>query len=182
MDTDNKRIRLDDPIVFKNFFQEHHRTLTLLAYEYVKDMDVSKEIVQALFVRFWENRHSLNIRPAATAYLYQCVKNACINNLHKAGRFMPIPDEDTFIMPDDDVLEKMIAVETEERMFRLVDEMPEKCRQIFRMSRVEGLRHAEIADRLGLSIKTIEKQIGIALKKLVTLRMLIFMMVLFFLS
>jgi RNA polymerase sigma-70 factor, ECF subfamily len=182
MDKDVLRIRLEDPLVFKQFFETYHRKLTLLAFEYVQDMDVSKEIIQCLFVRFWENRHSLNIRPAATAYLYQCVKNACINNLHKASRFMPILDEDTFVIPDDDVLEKLIAVETEERMFRMLDKMPEKCRQIFRMSRVEGLRHAEIADKLGLSIKTIEKQIGIALKKLVTLRMLILMVVLFFLS
>lgn len=164
------RICLEDPQVFEDFFNVHYRPLVLYSHSLLNDLEISREIVQSLFTRFWEQRLTLHIRPAtASPFLYQCIKNSCLNYLNASKRMVAL-DDILHEIPDEDLLDKMIAHETEERIFKAVESLPEKCQQIFRLSRIDGLKHAEIASRLGLSEKTVENQIGIAIKKLSRLR------------
>jgi RNA polymerase sigma-70 factor, ECF subfamily len=174
-----KKIPLEDPEVFQDLYNANYRPLVIFAYEYLSDMDTAREVVQALFVRIWEKRTQLHILPSARSYLYQCVKNACLNHIHASRRMIVLREDDSCYMVDDEVLDKMIAIETEERIFQLVETMPKKCREIFLLSRVDGLKYAEIADKLGLSVKTIENQISIAIKKLAKLRKLLLSLLIF---
>ena len=155
---------------FKVLFDQYYRPLTIFASEYVHDLDMARDIVQSVFVKLWESREHLNIRRSAKSYLYQCVKNACYNHLHARQYKITTEFKTNMVVVEDDVVEKMIAVETSERIFEAVEALPKKCRVIFKLSRISQLKHSEIASKLNLTEKTVENQIAIALKKLAQYR------------
>lgn len=140
--------------------------MTIFATQYVKDLDTAREIVQVFFVRLWESGHEMQIHSSLKGYLYQSVKNACFNHLNSKYKRMVSAENFPVLAVENDVIGHMAEVETRERLYKAIDELPKKCREIFKMSRIRQLRHAEIARELLISERTVEKQIGIALKKL----------------
>ena len=167
---------------FRVLFDQYYRPLTVFANDYVGDLDMARDIVQSVFVKLWESREHLHIRRSVKSYLYQCVKNACYNHLHARQHKRTTEFQPGMVVVEDDVLDKMIAVETQERIYEAIEALPEKCRVIFKLSRISQLKHAEIAKKLNLTEKTIENQIAIALKKLadyrISLLWLIFLLLL----
>lgn len=154
-------------IALKRIFDIYYRPLTLFALKYVGDIEESKEIVQEFFIRLWSRRDKIVLEFSLKAYLYQAVRNACLNHIEsrkvfekKTRNYRP-PD-----ISNDNPLEKMVAAEQEERLMHAIDQLPEKCKQIFFMSRMQNLSNQDIAGQLNLSIKTVEAQITIALKRL----------------
>lgn len=134
---------------------------------YLKDLDLSREVVQALFVHLFEKRKSLAIHSSLKAYLYQAVRNRCLNHLQKSGpegqRMEPLADQDE---PVENLEEEIQRNELEYRLFQIVESLPPKCKEVFKLSRVKGLSNAEIASKLQLSKRTVETQISKALKVL----------------
>jgi RNA polymerase sigma-70 factor (ECF subfamily) len=130
-------------------------------------VEEAKEIVQDFFVRFWSKREDVAIRFSLKTYLYAGVRNACLNALastkvaQRKLRDYTVPEIST-----DNALELMLVAEQEDLLMQAVDRLPEKCRQIFHLSRMEKLSNQAIADQLQLSVKTVEAQISIALKRL----------------
>jgi RNA polymerase sigma-70 factor, ECF subfamily len=162
-----RQLREGDERTFKFLFDQYYRPLTVFTLKYVSDVEEAKEIVQDFFVRLWTRRAELNIRFSLKMYLYQSVKNAALNYLETnkvAQRRMqqytvPLTATDT-------ALEHMMAAEQEEMLMRAIDTLPEKCREIFVLSRMHQLSNHAIATQLNISIKTVEAQISIALKRL----------------
>ncbi len=165
----------DNPFFFKEIFDTYNRPLTVFALKYLNDFDSAQEVVQELFIHFWEKRETLTIRYSLKAYLYQSVKNACMNKNLSYREYFSLAEADHQPDLQHDVIEKMIAVETEERIFKAMEQLPDKCREIFYLSRVKGLKNSEIARTLKLSPKTVENQIGKAIKKLIGMRKYIVM-------
>jgi RNA polymerase sigma-70 factor (ECF subfamily) len=152
---------------FKLIFDIYYRPLTLFAFKYMGDIEESKEIVQEFFIRLWSRHDKIVFEFSLKAYLYQAVRNACLNQIESKKAFERktrdyIPPE----ISNDDPFEKMVAAEQEERLMNAIDKLPEKCKQIFFMSRMQNVSNQDIANQLNLSIKTIEGQITIALKRL----------------
>lgn len=150
---------------FEQVFKQFYAPLVVYACRYVASMDVAREIVQDFFVRFYEKRESLNIGVSLKSYLYRSVYNCCINHLNQRN----IQDRHLkTIELERDHEENMEAeintIELEYRIDEIINELPAKCRQIFRMNRLEGLRNEEIAKQLNLSKRTVETQISKALK------------------
>lgn len=146
-------------------FQEYYRPLTVFAHGYVQDLDAGKEIVQDLFVHLYEKRKNLLISTSLKSYLYQSVRNRCLNYIkhqqvqkNHHDRMNPGPDR------SDDLEEQILEVELEHRIFQIVEQLAPQCRKIFNMSRVSGFSNAEIAEKLGISKRTVETQISNALK------------------
>jgi RNA polymerase sigma-70 factor (ECF subfamily) len=162
-----RQLREGDERTFKFLFDQYYRPLTVFTLKYVSDVEEAKEIVQDFFVRLWTRRAELNIRFSLKMYLYQSVKNAALNYLEAnkvAQRRMQeyaIP-----LTATDTALEHMMAAEQEEMLMRAIDTLPEKCRKIFVLSRMQRLSNQAIAIQLNISIKTVEAQISIALKRL----------------
>jgi RNA polymerase sigma-70 factor, ECF subfamily len=98
------------------------------------------------------------------------VKNACINFSRTKHQQIHFTDDFSTLVLEDDVLERMIATEELEQVYQAIEELPERCRVIFKLSRLKQLRHSEIAKKLNISVKTVENQIGHALKKLSRIR------------
>lgn len=154
-------------IAFKRIFDVYYRPLTLFAVKYVGNIEESKEIVQEFFIRLWARRDKIVFGYSLKAYLYQSIRNACLNQIE--SRKVVEKRTRDYIPPEisnDDPLEKMVAAEQEERLMHVIDQLPEKCKQIFLMSRMQSLSNHDIAARLDLSVKTVEAQITIALKRL----------------
>jgi RNA polymerase sigma-70 factor, ECF subfamily len=165
-----KEETLDNPVFFKDIFLTYNRPLTVFALRYLNDLDSAQEVVQELFIHLWEKRKTLSIKYSIKAYLFQSVKNACVNKKLSYREYFSLTEADHQPDLQHDVIEKMIAVETEERIFKAMEQLPDKCREVFYLSRVRGLKNSEIARSLKISPKTVENQIGKAIKKLIGLR------------
>lgn len=167
-----KRVRFED--IYLSYFSK----MKYFAKEYVISEEDAENIVQDVFVELWENKEMLNMHMNLIAYLFTTIKNKCLNHLrHKlvvqetASKLqeeyaislrMNLDSLEVFdnnLFSDHDI-EKIIS--------RALDALPEKCRAIFIMSKIEGKKHNEIAQELNISINTVGSQIGIAYKKLRT--------------
>ena len=153
----------ENNINFDDLFRYNYRPLCLYALHYLGDADLSEDIVQESYTALWEKlqegAHVLNRK----SYLYMMVRNRCLDHLRKKG----IPTEslkpyDTYgIIDDDDAQDRS---RTEARLWTAIDSLPEKCREIFILSKRDGLKYEEIAEELGLSVNTVRNQIAKALK------------------
>lgn len=168
--SDEELVRLlqqHDERAFKLIFDRYYRPLTLFAMKYVGEVEEAKEITQELFIRLWSRQSLLDIQFSLKTYLYRGVRNACLNYLETNKVAQQRLQE--YRSPErtaDNALEHMMAAEQEALLMNAVDNLPEKCRQIFLLSRTEKLSNQAIATKLGVSVKTVEAQITIALKRL----------------
>lgn len=152
---------------FKHIFHQYYRPLTLFAVKFLGDVDEAKEVVQEFFIRLWLKHEAIHIRRSLKTYLYHGVRNACINfietNRVKQKHLQGYENPEHVHA---NALEAMMLAEQEDKLMRAIEALPQKCRQIFLMSRIEKMSNQAIADTLQLSIKTVEAQISIALKRL----------------
>jgi len=152
---------------FEKLFEQYYRLLSIFAFKYLNDLETSKEIVQDLFVHLYENRRKITITTSLRSYLYQSVRNRCLNHLRleqiKKAHLEQIARTSD---PTEDLEASIRETELEHRIFLIIRELPERCRDIFTMSRVQGIKNNEIASQLNISIRTVETQISNALKAL----------------
>lgn len=155
-----------DDHAFEQLFRGHFKALHAYACVILKDEDNAEEIVQSMFLKFWEKRDLLNIQTSIKAYLYKCVYHDSLNFLKHQKIKTKYQDFATYTMNshNEPASSKVEMTELEYKLAQALNELPEQCRTIFQMSRFEELRYREIADQLGLSIKTIENQMGKALR------------------
>lgn len=151
---------------FETMFKRMQPALVRYASFTLSNSEEAYEVVQDVFLNVWNKRDRLSFDDGLKAYLYRAVRNHSINRLKKFKPDTTDIDERVMGLPaegDSDASEKESRLNS---IFRQVDQLPEQCREIFLMSRMEGLSHKEIAEILELSPKTVENQVGIALKKI----------------
>ena len=158
-------IAAGDRNAFEVLFRSHYRPLCAFAMQYVKDGDKAEDLVQDLFFRLWMDREKTKVTTSLKAYLFQAVRNRCLNAVKVQGRVRSLNEEaDDGI--DEDVRTEEEHSERAARVNAAIELLPEERRRVFKMSRHEGLKYQEIAERLGISVKTVENQMGKALKTL----------------
>lgn len=148
---------------FEQVFKDHYQQLTAFAYQYVESHETAEELVQDVFTNVWIKSSQIEIRTAVKSYLYGAVRNASLNFLKhkKIERRYEEQEQHKSSWFETDFLE---LDELQNEIKGALDQLPEKCRQIFEMSRFEEKKYKEIAEELDLSIKTVENQMGRALK------------------
>lgn len=163
-----EQLATGDQAVLKHYFDTHYKALCRHGLKYVRIAEISEEIVQEIFVNFWERRGTLKISGSVSAYLYSAVRYRCINYIRNQ-----LPKEQAMTESVDVASEAEIEFDADlegqdlkARLQQAIADLPEKCRLIFLLAKEEGLTYREIADELEVSEKTVENQIGIALKKL----------------
>ncbi len=160
-------IRAGRESTYKQLFQDYYRPLTVYALKYVSDLESAKEIVQDLFVHLYENRRTITITTSLQSYLYQSVRNRCLNQIKKQlsqkKHLDQFQDEQQSF---EDMEAEINKNELEHRIFQIISSLPSQCRNIFTLSRVKGLKNDEIAIQLDISKRTVETQISNALKAL----------------
>ena len=153
---------------FKALFTEHYKRMYSYACIILKDETEAEEIVQNVFVRLWEKQSSIQIETSLKAYLYRMVHNDCMNHIKHQAVVLKFQKEKMYAMKNesDNAEEKVTSTQLNEKLSNALSELPEQCRTIFQLSRFEDLKYREIAGQLGISEKTVENQMGKALRLL----------------
>lgn len=128
-------------------------------------MDVAREIVQEFFVRLYEKRQNITIDTSVKSYLFRSIYNCCINYLtQRSMQDRHLRNIDLERTEEENLESEIHTIELQQRIFEVIESLPAKCRRIFKMNRLEGLKNEEIAVQLSLSKRTVETQISKALK------------------
>jgi len=160
-------IRAGRESAFRELFSSYYRPLSVFALKYVGDLESAKEIVQDFFVHLYQNRQSLTIRSSLKSYLFQSVRNKSLNHIKQIQtRKKHLDQYESEQEGTVNIENKIIETELEHQIFNIVENLPPQCKNIFTLSRVEGLSNKEIAEKLGISKRTVETQISNALKAL----------------
>ena len=160
-----ERVRHSDPEAFRSLFEKYQPILFRNVLHSVLDTDTAHDIVQETFVRVWDHRASLQPNLPLLAYLFRISRNLVRDRAkHSAVRKKfeaDMPDTPQTDNPEESLHAKILEEKLEEAVRT---QLPAKCREIFLLSRMEGMSHAEISERLDISIKTVENQITRGLK------------------
>jgi RNA polymerase sigma-70 factor (ECF subfamily) len=161
------RLRESDEEAFRHLFERYQPILFRQTLFQVRDPDAAHDVVQETFVRIWDHRASLRVGESFLAYALRISRNIVRDVArHQAMRARLAPQiPPPALSETDDPAEALQLTLLEERVGTIINEkLAERCRTIFLLSRVEGKSHREIAAMLNLSVKTVENQIGHALK------------------
>jgi RNA polymerase sigma-70 factor (ECF subfamily) len=162
-----RRIKEGDTGQFELLFRSSYVSLVRYAKTLIRDHDTAEEIVQDLFFRIWKDKEKLNIESSLNGYLFRSVHNKCLHHIEhnkvveRYATEMSYGQAENQESPSDILHYK----ELQARIARILEKLPERCGRIFCMSRFEGLKYAEIAAKLSVSIKTVEANMGRALKE-----------------
>jgi RNA polymerase sigma-70 factor (family 1) len=161
-----RSIQKKDEQAFEQYYKEHYKIFYLAAIGYLKDAPLAEEIVNDIFLKLWEAATTVQIESSLKAYIYRAVINRSLNELDRTKRDRQHRKELSHRPQDTPDVRAMEDNELKITLYRAIDELPEHCRKVFMMSRFEGLKQQEIADKLGISIKTVKNHITNALKQL----------------
>lgn len=161
-------IRQGDEQAYERLFRTYYESLCRYGYSVLKDMDEAEEIVQAVFLDLWEKRETTDIQISLKAYLYKMVYNRSLNRLKHEKVKDEYKQYNHAQINQNPAQAFHLAIENElsGRIEAAISGLPEQCQLIFRMSRFEELKYSEIAERLNLSVKTVENQMSKALRVL----------------
>lgn len=160
-----------DKLAFRYFFDKYYRELCNFVNLYLKDPVLSEEVVQDIFVYFWENKGKIKINTSVRSYLYGASKYRSLNVIRTGKSEKNLREElagqAQFI--EEIPFDHYSGVDEFRRILdEAISALPEKCREIFLLSKRQDMSNKQIAEQLGVSVKTVENQITIALKKLRT--------------
>jgi RNA polymerase sigma-70 factor (ECF subfamily) len=162
------RLKAGDYPAFSSIFTAYYQDLVIFAMRFTHDLNNAEEIVQDTFVKLWEEHESIKVTVSLRSYLLKVVQNKCIdwyrhkkimqthNNVIMENSPQLIYDTDSYILHS----------ELQEQIEAVLCKLPEEISEAFRMNRNKGLKYHEIADLLGVSVRTIEVRIGKALHML----------------
>jgi RNA polymerase sigma-70 factor (ECF subfamily) len=155
-----------DKANFEMLFRSHFSGLCFFAHKYVKDFEAAKEIVQDAFLSLWEKRETIDMDRQVKSYLTMIIHNKCTNYLRDNRKFDQniLHIENLAEVPEYDGADSMVEEELKNKIDTAIEELPEKCKQIFVMNRYENLKYQEIAVKLEISVKTVETQMSKALQ------------------
>ena len=164
----SKVLKDDDYQAFEQLFHVGFNPLRSFCKKLVHVNEVAEELVSEVFFKIWNNRKAIVIASSPKSYLYTAVRNISFDHLRKEKRHILTNLDDVLTVPCDyfDPQKRSEFAELQEKVDRAIAKLPRQCKLVFQMSRDQGLRYSEIAEKLNLSVKTIETQMGRALKSL----------------
>lgn len=164
-----EKIKNGDRQAFRILFQKYYQPLFLFSLKFVDD-EQAKDFVQDCFYELWQNRKKTEISNSLSAYLFTIIKNKCYKHLqneqkkqlHRSSFGVKLKEEELqyYINSEKSILE----FATKDRIEKVISRMPDKCREVFQKSRIEGFSNKEIAEDFNISVKAVEKHISKALQ------------------
>lgn len=159
------RLRRGDDAAYEAIFRQWYAPLVATTAALLREREPAEEVVQDVLLELWRRRESLTLEQSLRAYLFQASRNRALNYLRRLrvetrgegtiAASMPTPDQ-----ADSEVREKELQVAIQSAIAGL----PDRCREVFELSRIHSLKYSEIAATLGISVKTVEAQMGKALR------------------
>jgi len=159
-------IRKGNKVVYESLFAEYYESLVRFAEKYTFDQYISEDLVQELFIHIWEQAPKMEIKTSIKAYFYQAIRNRCLNYL----KSLKVKDKhhliyvDVLINTEDDieVYDPLLLNQIRDS----IEELPPQMSKIFKLKLVEGLKYAEIATELDISLNSVKTQLRRARKKI----------------
>jgi RNA polymerase sigma-70 factor (ECF subfamily) len=160
-----EKVKQGDQSAFSLLFTAYYRDLTIFASQFTHNIEVSEEIVQDVFVRFWETREYIQITTSLKSYLIKTVQNRCLDlKRHQKVKENYSGQVQAYLsVSHHDTENYIFYTELEEQIDKAIDNLPADVAEAFRLNRFEGLTYPEIAEKKGVSVRTIEVRIGKAL-------------------
>lgn len=177
------QLRSGNRVAFEEIFNRYWNRLFAYAYKIYEDEALCEDMVQEIFIRLWERSGELSVSNLE-GYLFRAVKYKLANSIRDLKFTVQHTDVLSGLPAMPAVNGQMEYQELEKEVFVLVDQLPHRCKQVFRLSRVDSLTNTEIAEKLDISVRTVETHISNALKYLkvnLNVASLFFITVLFFL-
>jgi RNA polymerase sigma-70 factor (family 1) len=159
-------IKLDDQTALNKLYKKYWRVLFLSAYNILRDQQICEDITQEIFLNLWDKRKRIEVKKSLKSYLYACIRHEVFRQLRKNA-----VKEDIFENLQDRLQTPIEYGNIEHRELivkinSIVDDLPEKCRLVYKLSREEQLSHKQIAFQLAISTKTVENHLNKALHQL----------------
>ena len=161
------KLKGGDEEAFQTLFLKYYSAMCRFANQLLNDRELAEEIAQDMFVKIWEKRAFLNIETSVKHYFFRSVRNHCLNHIQHekikkqyANKIMEAAHQEI------NTEQYYLEIDLVKRIEKSIASLTPKRMEIFRLSREQGLKYKEIADKLGISVKTVEAQMGLALKYL----------------
>ncbi|WP_345222548.1 RNA polymerase sigma-70 factor [Hymenobacter koreensis] len=158
--------RTDGEAFMQALFKGYYRPLGNVIFRVVQDRDVAEDLLQDVFLRVWNNRDTLVISSTYKAYLYRAAMNAALRHTERSKRQVAWDDANVAEPSANTTDEGLNGHEAEQAVAEALETLPPQCRAVFLMSRQEGLSYQQIAEALDVAPKTVENQMGKALRLL----------------
>jgi RNA polymerase sigma-70 factor (ECF subfamily) len=163
------QVAIGDTRAFRQIFDALFSNLTKFSFSFVHSKEAATEIVDELFVQLWIKRADIMKINDLRVYLYTATKNASLNYISKKAKQIEVEPYENLIVHMTDLVSPeqiMITKEMLQKIKEAVDSLPPRCKLIFKFVREDGLSYSEVAEILGLSIKTIDAQMVIAVSRI----------------
>ena len=166
-----KQLHAGEVVALEYLFHQYYDDLCRYTFVFTKDLAIAENIVQDLFVYIWEHRETIEIHLSFESYLYQASRYKALNykrdNSHKVDKLSLLKEQyiDKVSVGADEIIE---FKELNQIVSEAIDLLPDRCQQIFRLSRTDELSYREIAELMNISISTIDNQVNTAIKKIKT--------------
>ena len=160
------RIKLGDEQAFELLFRKYYVRLCGFANKFLNDPEEAREIVQEVFMKIWEGREDIDPEDSLQSYLFKIAQNNSLNRLRKLKVESRYVEISKLVYIDNSVYssyESIFTRELSDNITRAINTIPPKCKRVFELSRVDGLKYSEIARELHISVKTVEAQMSKAL-------------------
>jgi RNA polymerase sigma-70 factor (ECF subfamily) len=159
----------NDQAAYKELFILLHGRLKKFAYSILKSGEEAEELVSDVFIRIWQKKDQLTVIESPLLYFYATTKNLALNRLNKQKRQVGMSPQDWLVQMNSiyfDPEQLMITEEMVRQIKKAVNDLPPRCRLIFKLIKEDGLKYKETAELLHLSVKTVEAQMAIALRRI----------------
>jgi len=165
----NRIAHHDDQWAYQELFSQFYCSLTKFAFGLIKSKQSAEEVVSDVFMKIWEKRARLEQIENLRVYLFVATRNTALNYLDKQKKSCTINLDELQAEPRCtyvDGEQMLVTAELMLRIHREIDRLPPKCRTIFKLVKEDQLRYKEVAEILHVSVKTVENQLAIALRKI----------------
>ncbi len=151
---------------YGDFFKKNYQTACLIALKYLKDYQLAEDLVQDVFVAFWEKKETVSVHTNLKNYFLTAVKNHAINLIQRNKSITTSLSELFIDLPEEETSNSFSQEEMAVKVYKAIQELPQACQTVFRLAYEQNYSYQEIADTLQISKNTVKTQMGIAYKQL----------------
>lgn len=160
-------LREGDPLSFEILFQKYYVRFYNFVFNLTKNSQAAEDIIQNVFMKIWINRANLRPDQSIHNYIYVLSKREMLNHIRDRKAYVQVERLVMAEQPSEEVTDQSMSLkELDERIRRFIADMPEQRRKVFLLSRYRGLTNKEIAEMMGLSVRTVDRHINLALTSL----------------
>lgn len=162
-----QRLKLEDSSAFKELFDLYYMPLSIYALKYCDSFQLAEDIVQDLFIKFWDEKIYLKLEGTISPYLFKSIKNNTLQATKKKSkyRFLKIEDQVNNLM-DDEKVDLNSIEEEKNKLYEEIEALPDKSKEVFKAIVLQNMKYKEVAESLDISVNTVKTHYSRALKKL----------------